>query len=345
LVEFLETSEPYRMVRLAEVDFGLTKYYDRNSLGEVQILYDADLFGNSLPSRQLSFTFDNSGKDYNLLDPDGVYQHLQEGQKITARFVIGGEAVDMGEFIFTKANVSKGAIVPEIIAHDAVYALSESYFDNGRAEDVTLSAAVAEVLGDMDIPVRYEGGSENRMVSMTVPDYMSRREALQAFAQAAMTSPYVDRDGVLVFADFAVSNVEDGQITKDELYDYSGVSISDPVKGVRLTVQDDYRPGKDGTPVRQANWYSGSTKIGDSIRLFANPCVADSAGQAVADWLLARCRMRKHYDVMNRCNPAVEIGDTLRIDDIFGNQECGVVTNIEINYNGTLSASTKAVGA
>ena len=342
--DFLRTSAPLRRIRLVEVDFGLTKYYNRNSLGTVRIVYGADLLGESFPARELVFSFDNSDKQYNLLNPDGVYQYLQDGQIITAQAVIGGEAVSLGEFRFTRADVSKSAIVPEITAHDMAYAFDNGTFDGGRAEDVTLSAAIAEVLDGFDIAVRYEGGSEGRMVSMTVPQNTKIRRAVQYLAQAAMVCPYIDRDGVLVFADFAVKAAEDGKITADELYDYTGVSIADPVHGVRLTVQDDYRIGADGSPGRQVNYYAGSQDVAAAQALFGNPCVADSAGQAVAEWLLARSRMRKRYDVKNRCDPAVEIGDTLRIDDIFNNRENAVITGIELEYDGTLSAKTKGVG-
>lgn len=348
--EFLTTSEPLRRVRLCEVDFGLTKYYNRNSLGSVRILYGADICGEAFPSRELVFTFDNSDKQYNLLNPDGVYQYLQNGQVISVKMQIGEERISMGDFYFTRADVSKSAIVPEITAHDRVYILDNGVFDAGRDEDTTLGAAISEVLSGFDIPLRYENGAEDRAVSMTVPQNTKIREAVRMLAQAAMTSPYIDRDGVLVFADLAVKgrngvSSEDGWITADELYDYTGVSIADRVDGVQLTVQDEYRIGKDGTPGRQVSYYAGDNSEAAAQALFGNPCVADSAGQDVAEWLLARSRMRKRYAVKNRCDPAVEIGDTLRIDDIFGNRENAVITGLEIEYNGTLSAETEGIGA
>lgn len=348
--EFLTTSEPLRRVRLCEVDFGLTKYYNRNSLGLVRMIYGADICGEAFPSRELVFTFDNSDKQYNLLNPDGVYQYLQNGQVISVKMQIGEERISMGDFYFTRADVSKSAIVPEITAHDRVYILDNGVFDAGRDEDTTLGSAISEVLSGFDIPLRYENGAENRAVSMTIPQNTKIREAVRMLAQAAMTSPYIDRDGVLVFADLAVKgrngvSSEDGWITADELYDYTGVSIADRVDGVQLTVQDEYRIGKDGTPGRQVSYYAGDNSEAAAQALFGNPCVADSAGQDVAGWLLARSRMRKRYAVKNRCDPAVEIGDTLRIDDIFGNRENAVITGLEIEYNGTLSAETEGVGA
>lgn len=345
---FLRTSEPFRRVRLCEVDFGLTKAYNRNSLGKVRITYGMDLLGASLPSRELSFTFDNSDKQYNLLNPDGVYQYLQDGQVISVKMRIGGEKVDMGSFYFTKADASRSAIVPEVVANDRVYILDNGTFDNGRAEDVTLSAAIGEVLAGFDIPVRFDGDVSGRLVSMTISPNTKIRRAVQLLAQAARCTPYIDRDGVMVFHDFITGGVPDmysAWITADELYDYTGVSIADTVQGVRLTVQDDFRPGVDGTPGRQVSYYSGSQDVAAAQVLFGNSCVADSEGQAVADWLLKGSAMRKRYKVKNRCDPAVELGDAVRIDDIFGNRENALITGLEVRYDGTLYAVTEGVGA
>ena len=52
----------------------------------------------------------------------------------------------------------------------------------------------------------------------------------------------------------------------------------------------------------------------------------------------------KRYAVRNRCDPAVEIGDTLKIADVFGNNENAFVTGLDVSFNGTLSANTKAAG-
>lgn len=340
---FLRTSEPFRRIRLVQTDFGITQYYDRDTLGSVNLVYGAALDGSALPSRELVFTFDNSDKAYNLLNPDGVYQHLQNGQIIKARMVIGGEEVDMGDFVFTSADASRSAILPTITAHDRIYALDAYEFNGGRDEEMSLEAAVAEVLGvtGLNIPVRFGAGIGSRRVHMSITVGTPVRKCLQQLAQAARCTPYIGRDSVLRFEDFAVKSVPDGRITADELYDYSGVGITDRVYGVRLTVSDDFRAGKDGTPGRQVYWYAGDE--GRAVG-YANPCVTDSEGQAVADWLLTVAGMRKKYNVKNRCDPAVEIGDTLTISDAYNNHENAVVTGLDIKFSGALSAVTEAVG-
>jgi hypothetical protein len=345
--EFMETSEPMRRVRLIEVDFGITKNYDRNALGSVSMIYGADILSRSLPTRELVFTFDNSDKQYNLLNPDGVYQYLQEGQKIRAKFTVGGEEVDMGEFIFTSADVSKSGIVPEITAHDALYVLDKSVFSGGTGAEMTLSEAVSAVLGDYRIERIYDTSLASVKVTLSPPSQnkeTSVRECIRMLAQAAMCTVYIDRDGALRFTQLSTASSEDGAITADELYDYSGVSISEPVDGVKLAVSSEYNLDADGKPIT-TTYTAGSVAVGSVVQSFSNPCVAPSNGSAVAAWLLGGLKMRKSYNVKNRCDPAVEIGDTVRIDDIFANRENAVITGIDVTYDGTLSAKTKGVGA
>lgn len=342
--EFMKTSEPYRRIRLCEVDFGITKNYDRNSLGSVSMTYGADILSRSLPARELIFTFDNSDKQYNLLNPDGVYQYLQEGQRISVMLSVGGEAVDMGEFIFTSADVSRSGIVPKITAHDDMYRLDKSVFNGGTGAEMTLSDAVSAVLGGYELECVYEGSAASVKVNLSVPKNTSARESIRMLAQAAMCTAYIDRDGALRFTGLTPSASAVGEITSDELYDYSGVSISEPVDGVKLDASSEYNLGSDGKPV-SVIYSAGSVGVGASVQTFSNPCVTESNGAACAAWLLSGLKMRKQYSVKNRCDPAVEIGDTVKIDDIFANRENAVVTGIEISYSGGLSAVTKGVGA
>lgn len=344
---FLSTNEPLRRLRLAEVDFGLTKAYDRNSIGSARIVYGADILSRSLPMRELIFSFDNSDKQYNLLNPDGVYQYLQDGQIITSEITIGGIPVDMGQFYFTKADVSRSGIVPEITAHDRIYKLDGTTFEGGTGETMTLSAAVSAVLANYDISVSYSGNAASAMVTLSPPKAQNPptiRECIRMLAQAAMCSVYIDRDGDLRFVQLDLKDAEDGTITSDDLYDYSGVSIADRIDGVTLNVSNEYHLDDKGNPIRYV-YTAGTVDVGALTTSVQNPCVAPENGSAVAAWLLSGLQRRKNYAVKNRCDPAVEIGDTLRIDDIFGNRETAVVTGIEIDYDGTLSAVTKGVGA
>lgn len=340
---FNGTSSPFRRLRVTEVEFGITKDYNRNSIGKLTLKYGVSPSSDALPTREMTFTLDNSDKTYNLLNPDGVYQYLQEGQELTVKIIIDGQEYGMGKFHFTSATVDTTGIIPTITANDRIYALDGKTYDSGSDTTAALSAAIAEVLSGYAIAVNYGDGIAARVVSMAIPLGTTVREAVRYLAQAARCAVWIDKSGVMQFGNIAPSELgaETGYITPDELYDYGGVTIGEVVDGVRLSVKNEYRAAADGNMGVMLTYTSGS---GENIKSVMNPCVADSEGQAVADWLFGIYKWRKFYKVKNRCDPAVKIGDTINITDIFGNRENALITGLDISYSGGLSAVTEGVG-
>lgn len=329
---FLATSEPLRRVRLIEVVFGHSEAFDANSVGGCILRYSLDPIAAEFPSAEVEFTFDNSDKKYNLLSPEGLYEYLQEGQHIDASVSIDGESIHMGSYYFRTAEVSGNIIMPTIRGSDYVLSLDAPVFNSGSGAEMTLADAVALVLDGLDVSVQFGGEAGSRMVIPALQS-VSKREALRLLAQAAMCSIWCDRRGVI-----RMESLELGEplqeITANELYDYSGVSIADPVDMVEVVVRN---PFVDG----EAVYTAGS---GKNVRSINNPCVAPAMGDSVAAWVLAWSNRRKRYAVKNRCDPAVELGDTIRIHDIYGGRGTAVVTSIEVDYTGGLSAVTGGVG-
>ena len=336
-ITFKKTFLPNRRVKLQEIIFGVIQEFDADSMSSASITYGADIAAAKLPSRELKFTIDNSDRKYNLLNPTGIYEYLQDGQKIAATAVIDGEKVDCGTFYFTRAEAKDEAVTAQITANDLLYALDSDIFTGGSAETKPLSEAIAAVLDGYDIPTNfggYNGQVGQLTVAMAVPEGKSKREAIRLLAQAAMCTAWIDRDGVMQFTPLSVADEAAGALTPDELYDYGGVSVSDKVAGIALKVKNEYAD-------TEATYYAG---LGAPVKTVSNPCVVSVSGQNVANWLLACYKRRKNYKVKNRCDPATEIADTLQIADAFGQNANAVVTNILIKYNGGLSATTTAVG-
>lgn len=330
---FLSTSEPLRRVRLLEVVFGHSEAFDANSVGGCVLRYSLDPISEAFPSAEIEFTFDNSDKKYNLLSPEGLYEYLQEGQHIDASVSIDGEPVHMGSYYFRTAEVSDNIIMPTIRGSDIVLSLDEEAFAGGSGAEMALSDAVALVLSGLDISVQFGGDAGSRTVIPALQS-VSRREALRLLAQAAMCAVWCDRRGVIRMESLSLGDPLQ-ELTAHELYDFSGVSIADPVDMAEVVVRNPFVDG-DGIV-----YTAGS---GKNVRSINNPCVAPSMGEAVAEWVLAWSNRRKVYAVKNRCDPAVELGDTIRIHDIYGGRGTAVVTSIEVEYTGGLSAVTGGVG-
>lgn len=329
---FNSWSKPFRRVRLMEIDFGLTEVWDADRVGEVRLVGGMSPTADAFPSRQVTFTFDNSKKVFDLLDPQGIYRFLQEGQTIETSLVIGGEHVFMGDFTFSDVSIGTSVLTPTIQGDDIVMRLDGEMCAKGDDGTCTLETAVTWALGGTDATVRYAEGVAPRIVRKSIGENTSKREALRMFAQAARCTVYTDRYGVICFAPPVIGDVV-GEITADELYSYSGVSVEAVVDAVEVS----------SSPLEgDAQTYTSGN--GKKKKTISNPCVAPSAGQAVADWILAVSNWRKKYSVQNRCDPAIDIGDTIRIDDIYHHMGKAVVTEYTTTFNGGLSTITGAVG-
>lgn len=358
-IDFTKTALPGRRIRFLETDFGLIQRFDEDQIADCEIRYKVDFAAASLPFGECSLTLDNSDRRWNLLNPSGIYQYMEEGQKITVWMPVNGEDVFMGAFSFRSVEARDGALTAKMTAADVIASLDATEYNGGRCAAASLSDAVSEVLDRTSIECIYDDGVGDVSVMMSIPQNTTRREAVRLLAQAAMACVYVDRIGNLRFCrpaaetgniliptvtsdgyylqttDKYVLAIDDTpELTPNELYSYDGITISEPVGLVRLVVNDEYAD-------TEITYTVGAGGREMTVR---NPCVASENGDAAAAWLLSKYARRKQYNVKNRCDPALELLDTVRIYDAYGQNDASKITAITIRYNGGLSAETEAVG-
>ena len=82
---------------------------------------------------------------------------------------------------------------------------------------------------------------------------------------------------------------------------------------------------------------------GSAVKALDNPCVPSDRAEAVAAWLRQQMSRREKYTVDYRCNPAIEIGDTVQIYDKTGASALATVCGISIEYDGGLRSTLTCV--
>lgn len=332
-IEFIESCFPGYRVRLSEIIFGIEKHYDRDSIENVRLIHSANITAESIPSAQLEISVDNSDRAYDLLSPQNVFAYLQEGtQPLSMRAIINGEVVELGELYYTSAKVSSDGMTATIVANDRIVELDGATF-MGRSGTSTLSAMVNEILEGTGIEAEYEEDLANVVVNSCIPEDTLKREALRLVAQAACCTCWINREGLLHFGALDVDSVPAQTISDNELYNFDGISISQNVGAVKLVVQDVFAETEETT-------YTSGT--GANIKVIHNPCAYN--GQAVADWLYSNYQRRRRYAVQNQGDPALEIGDTVKIYDAYKQNLNAAMTGLELRYDGVLSIITSAVG-
>lgn len=380
-IDFIKTVLPGRRIRFLELDFGVTQRFDEDTIASAEIRYKTDLASSALPYGQCRITVDNADKRWNLLNPSGIYQYLEQGQKVSVWLVLDGEDIYMGQWSFSSAEARDSALTAQITAVDVIAELDDAEYNGGRCAAASLADAVAEVLGASDIACVFDDGVGDTTVMLSIPTGTTKRESIRLLAQAAMACVFVDRAGKLRFCRPVKEETkpfyldDDGVLRYSETEDFilgdDGVLYA-PGGGIAAIFADgiisriDYRRSLtsnelydyDGITVSETigkielvveDEYAETEQVytaGDSgkTKSVKNPCVASENGEAVAAWLLEKYKRSKVYNVTNRSNPATEICDTIRIEDAYAQNDTALVTGITITYDGGIKAVTEAHG-
>lgn len=144
-VAFSRTAKPYRRVRVTEVVFGYLQQFTKDKIVNMKITWESALYMQNLATSKLSVTIDNSDKAYNVLNPEGIYKFLQQGQGINTMLALDGESINMGRYYFESATANDDALTATITAYDLLYRLDQGKCNIGATGTWTAAQAVAAV--------------------------------------------------------------------------------------------------------------------------------------------------------------------------------------------------------
>ncbi len=327
---FLETPTTFRRVKLFELLFGAVEVFDKHTIVSATLQEGASAWCETLPTRELTFTFDNSDHKYNFFNPSGIYAYLQDGQEIQTAISIDGESVDTGTFYYTSATAKDSALTAEITANDCIYWLDKDTYDAGESGTWTLETAILTVLGD-GISAEIAEEAKSRLVGKCIPLETTKREALRLLSQAGRCACWCNRQGVVMVEPLEIGTSVD-TLDADNMEAMDSASVLEKVDCIKITVNDEFADTEE----------EHTSGEGTNTVSISNPCVVE--GQDVADWLLSVRQRRLYFDCDSRGNPAVEVGDTITIYNAYDESALGTVETTELKYDGGLTETTTALG-
>lgn len=328
---FTKTSKPYRRVRVCEVTFGIVQTFDEGNTTDLNILYELSPDMESLPSNEMTITIDNVDRKYNLINPQGLYKYLQQGQDIDVQIGINGESVSMGKFYFTKSSAEDSSMTAQITANDKIHTLDGSVCRIGADGTWTVLEAVNAVMADSGLSVVVDIPSVigNRSINKCIPQDTTHRQALRMIAQAGMSTCYFSRGDILAFTELAEGVVVD-TLDDDNMYLPPKVSVNERINVIEIASTNEYTEIE--TIYTASNKEVGET---DRVKSISNPLVNSND---VAIWLLGIYSKRIRYETQERGNPAVELTDTVKIYDAYNENRNVIITKQEFKYDGVLSS-------
>lgn len=332
-VTFLSTAVPHRRVRLIELIFGIVTRYDQGSIVRASDQQSINLLSERLPSAQLTVTIDNSEKLYNLVNPTGIYEYLQNGQYVNYWYTIGKQTVNAGVRYFFSAQSDDSGLTASITFNDRLILLDNVVFNGGASGTWTLQEAITAIMTAAKIKMTstFEKDLESVVIRKCIPQETSSREAIRLCAQAAMCTCYVDQNDSLHFIRPELKETPDDQLTRDRLIEEPMVDIGDRYNAVTIKRNDSYLED-----AKEESYTLSAAEEGDMVitKEVSNDLVNDM--QEWAQWALPWIQRRTSFDIEYRGNPAIEMGDTMQVYDAFNVNGMALVESHDLDYNGGL---------
>ena len=190
----------YRRSKVVEIDFGIIKEYEDSDLIKVNVLQELNPTSSTFPADELKFTVDNSTKEFNILNPQGFYNFLKEGQEC---FVDMGVELESGEVEYAQVGKyylklwqsDEGALTTTFTARDILDSLSNTEVENTSTRDITLYDLAVEVMKASNIENYALSNNLKLIRTKGLYKKMSYRSLLQLIAIAGMCVAYSDNLG------------------------------------------------------------------------------------------------------------------------------------------------------
>lgn len=336
VIEFGDTQLPYQRVRVAEVIFGIVQYFDRSNIRSGEMIYEISPTAEFLPSTELELVFDNNDGKYNMGNPEGVYEYLQQGQPMDTEIGVGPSAEDieyvtMGRVFYSVSAAEDDSMTASIVAHDPFFTLDQSTCRIGTTGTWTLSEAAAAIAADsgLDIVINLPAELGSRIIKKSLPA-VSHREAFRLAAQAAKCTCFFNRANELQFVEFSPGSPA-AEVNEDNMEKPAKPKDLGRINKIELIVKDEFA----GTE----SLYAASNILpGETARVkpISNPLAHD--GEDVSAWLLSMYQNRITYDTIDPGNPALEVLDTITVTDNYGIDHDVVILRQHFMFDGTLSA-------
>ena len=187
------TDEPYRYVKIQEIDFGQKMVYDGETLVSASVIEEADLSGGSVPANSLRFTVLDPDHRLNPVNPDGIYNYLKKGMPLTVEFLKDGTAYPGGVYYLdTWEGTNTGTT--KLTAEDVIgLKADESYASAFYAEGdgFTMGQLLADVLAVCGIP----GSADPTIGAGVCQGYIPETEAREAISHICVAGGGFARTG------------------------------------------------------------------------------------------------------------------------------------------------------
>ena len=257
-IKFLKTKEPFRLIKLNEIDFGNYMSFASGKVLDYSIIDEISLNGSELSSNSLSISIKDENNEFDILNPKSKLHLLQEKQEISVFHYLklpnNTVEVPLGSFLLSDITVNNNIL--QLEAYDDIYFLNDNYYGSRYYQNIS----VKQILLDLFNYFNYtnyviEENVENIKLTGYVP-IVSFREALRIIVEASCLCVKKDRNGktnIFQLKDDVVKILDNRKFIKET-----------PKKQLNKTIYN-VKEYNYSNIVNNTNLYSSELKASESI--------------------------------------------------------------------------------
>ncbi len=286
-IEFISTMFPYNYIKLTNIEFGIKYDWTDKSIISAELFEETDITCNTLAIDTFDFTLYSEDDDFNILNPQGIYDKLQSDQPIKVYETIetyddGNNLIEstmlyIGTF-YLKEWSSKANNEISFSCTDAIGLLDKNKFIDGRfysGDTPSISTVEAIITSIMNSAGITEYEIADNLKSITLYGYlpiMTHREALHQilFAIGAVAScSRSDKIEIYVPPDTISKTIEEtNHLQGDE------VKLQPYVSSIQLGINDlEVKPNIE--------IYNDHVTVGTHRIILSNPIFVNSSSPAI----------------------------------------------------------------
>lgn len=313
-----------------------TKEFTKKHITKYEHSRNSDLLSGSIPVNQISFSLDNTGREWDITNPTNYAVYLSEASKITVSYgmKLGNivEWVQGGVFYLAEWGTPTNGLEAAFTAHSALAYMTEPYTGprSGNLHEICVAACTQSVLPNGDtIQYRFSDTLKNISTDFTADttEY-TRAEVLQLAANAAGCVFEVDRFGVLCIEPLSAALTE-YVMAKNKSYRYPEYTMSKMIKSIGV---------KCGEEV--VNITVGSSGLTQSID---NPLIIDHhRALVIGNWVADILRKRVTLTGEFRADPRLDVLDRVTVQHQSGQDSIAVLSSLKFTFNGAWRGTYEA---
>lgn len=179
---FRSTNNPYRYVKIGNIDFGVERVFDQEHIVTAKLLEESNALSMEISSNKLDATIYSDDDEFSLLNPKGLFPLLQQRQQLNVFETVGGEPIWLGTFYLdTWKDAQDNQLTMSAI--DLLGIISQTQFKGGMYTGESSASVIAEIMDSADAEYELDELLSDIPIYGHIP-ICSHRDALQQVAFA-----------------------------------------------------------------------------------------------------------------------------------------------------------------